>query len=171
MSKIAESTFLLIANVFVWQYQFEKDLKDFNKEQDNKNKERRHHHEPRWRIEGQYHLSLIFDELLLNGTPPKRQTTGKSKTFAEKSAIAKMSSVSSKCWRKKYNRYFWNVHHIQVSIILFASENIRRKKHLLIRQRKSLLMLFVSSCMNEQFKARVMDPLLTFVCPLFRKNL
>ena len=49
------------------------------------------------RDEGQYHLSHIYDELLLNGNLPNRKSTGNSKTSAKKSAIVKTSSVSSRC--------------------------------------------------------------------------
>ena len=69
------------------------------------------------RDEGHYRLSHIYDELLLNKILPIRKSTGNPKTPTKKSAIVKTSSVSSRC--------FWNVHHTEVSSILFRSENER----------------------------------------------
>ena len=51
--------------------------------------------------EGQYYLSHTYDKLLLNRNLPNVKSTGNSKTSATKSAIIKMSSVSSSCWGGK----------------------------------------------------------------------
>ena len=72
--------------------------------------------------EGQYHLSHIYDELLLNG-------------FAEQKINWQLQDIGKKIsdrqdelsqWHSgdERNRCFWNVHHAHSSI-LFGSENMK----------------------------------------------
>ena len=74
------------------------------------------------RDEGQYHLSHIYDELLLNKNLPIRKSTGNSKTSKNQ-----RSSRRAQCHPgvDRRNRFFWNVHHTQVRSILFGSKNMK----------------------------------------------